>query len=47
MRQGREADHLPPRSAQVKNAWSRSQVPRTRVYPKVSGLAAAWSENCK
>jgi hypothetical protein len=38
---GREADHLPPSSAEIKNVWSY-----TRVYLKVSGLAA-WSENCK
>jgi hypothetical protein len=37
----READHSPPSSAEVKKAWNC-----TRVYPKVSGLAA-WSENCK
>jgi hypothetical protein len=35
-----EADHSSPSSAEVKNAWSY-----TRVYPKLSGLAA-WSENC-
>jgi len=37
----READHSPPPSAKVKNAWRY-----TKVYPKVSGLAA-WSENCE
>jgi len=37
----READHSHSSSAEVKNAPSY-----TRVYPKVSGLAA-WSENCK
>jgi hypothetical protein len=40
-RPGREADHSPVSDAEVKNACSY-----TRVYPKVSGLAA-WSENCK
>jgi hypothetical protein len=39
-RSGREADHSPPSSAELKNAWNYA-----RVYPKVSGLAAL-SENC-
>jgi hypothetical protein len=76
----READHSPPSSTRVKNAWRYTSTPpirihgvvlsysaginlpllhivnvdveakcdrtNTRVYPKVSGLAA-WSENCK
>jgi hypothetical protein len=36
-RPGREADHSPQSSARFK---------ATRVYPKLTGLAA-WSENCK
>jgi hypothetical protein len=38
---GRETNHSPPSSAEVKNASSYKTV-----YPKISGLAA-WSQNCK
>jgi len=40
-RLGHEADHSPPSNTEVQSAWSY-----TRVYPKVSGLAA-WRENYK
>jgi hypothetical protein len=63
---GREADHSPPSSAEVKEwvefclhspnapSWRGARLGEhksnfticTRMYPKVSGLAA-WSENCK
>jgi hypothetical protein len=40
-RPGRETKHLPPSSSEAMNAWYY-----TRVYPKVSGMAA-WSEESK
>jgi len=29
---GREADHLPPSSAEVKSAWSYTSTPPTRLH---------------
>jgi hypothetical protein len=31
-RPGREADHSPPSSAEVKNAWSYTSTPPLRLY---------------
>jgi hypothetical protein len=32
MRPGREVDHSPPSSAKVKNAWSYTSIPPTRLH---------------
>jgi len=32
---GREADHSPPSSAEVKNAWSHTSTPAIRLYSVV------------
>jgi hypothetical protein len=34
-RPGREADHLPPSSAEVKNAWSYTSTPPIRLHGMV------------
>jgi len=31
-RQGREADHSPPPNSKVKNAWSYTSTPPTRIH---------------
>jgi hypothetical protein len=36
---GREADHLPPSSVEVKNAWSYTFTPRIRLH----GVVLSWS----
>jgi hypothetical protein len=33
--EGREADHSPPSSAEVKNAWSYTSTPLTRLHDVV------------
>jgi hypothetical protein len=38
-RLGREADHSPPSSAEVKNSWSYIPIPRLRLHGMVLGSA--------
>jgi hypothetical protein len=37
-RQGREADHSPPSSADIKNAWSYTSTPPIRLHDVVLSL---------